>query len=278
MMLGSIPQQDVFQRVMSAKRRQGRHPRPGDRRRRATSCSPSCRCSSSPARCSSCRSRPTQLLKDDPQKVLPTWCSRRCRFVDAGAVLRRAAVGHQVHRIGHAAGAVATFAENIWRQFLPAPAATSSSCWRCASRCWCSARCVLAYAIRMQGTPIYEMVSGAYQVHAGRRLRAAGGRPVLEARHHAGRDAARSCWASALARCSWPRPGARRSRRSWPACWRPCVGMVVGSLGAAVRWRNRARPHRRASRPTRQPEARRRSGRRRAPIIRGFLRFASPGL
>ena len=42
---------------------------------------------------------------------------------------------------------------------------------------------VLAYAIRMQGTPIYDLVSGAYQVHAGGRLRAAGVRPVLEARH-----------------------------------------------------------------------------------------------
>ena len=46
---------------------------------------------------------------------------------------------------------------------------------------------VLAYAITMQGTPIYEMVSGAYQV-TWWALRAAGDRPVLEARHHPGRD------------------------------------------------------------------------------------------
>jgi SSS family solute:Na+ symporter len=34
----------------------------------------------------------------------------------------------------------------------------------CASACWCLPLCVLVYAITMQGTSIYELVSGAYQV------------------------------------------------------------------------------------------------------------------
>jgi SSS family solute:Na+ symporter len=50
--------------------------------------------------------------------------------------------------------------------------------------------CVLAYAITMQGTSIYELVSGAYQVPLVGRLRAAGVRAVLEARHHPGRGEA----------------------------------------------------------------------------------------
>jgi SSS family solute:Na+ symporter len=46
MMLGSMPQQDVFQRVTSAREREDRHLRVDPRWRRSTSASPSCRCSS----------------------------------------------------------------------------------------------------------------------------------------------------------------------------------------------------------------------------------------
>jgi SSS family solute:Na+ symporter len=51
------------------------------------------------------RARP-KLLADDPQKVLPTLVMGHMPFVLQVAVLRRAAVGHQVDRVGHAAGAV----------------------------------------------------------------------------------------------------------------------------------------------------------------------------
>jgi SSS family solute:Na+ symporter len=70
---------------------------------------------------------------------------------------------------------------------------------------------VLAYAIRMQGTPIYELVSGAYQV------------PLVGAfvplvcglywRRATTQGAIASIWrASAPGCCSWPCPGAPPSR------------------------------------------------------------------
>ncbi len=45
--------------------------------------------------------------------------------------------------------------------------------------------CVLVYAITMQDSSIYEMVSGAYQVPLVSLLHT-GLRPVLETRHHPG--------------------------------------------------------------------------------------------
>ena len=112
----------------------------------------------------------------------------------------------------------------------------SSSCWTMRVTVLVFSACVLAYAIAMQGTPIYDTGLGRLPGDAGRRLRAAGVRPVLEARHHAGRDRSRSCWASAPGCCSCAHAGwARPSRRSWPACWRPSSAWCVGSLAPQVR-------------------------------------------
>jgi Na+/proline symporter len=56
-----------------------------------------------------------------------------------------------------------TFTENIWRQFRPAGSDRENLLTMRITVLLFSAA-VLAYAIRMQGTPIYELVSGAYQV------------------------------------------------------------------------------------------------------------------
>jgi Na+/proline symporter len=56
-----------------------------------------------------------------------------------------------------------TFTENIWRQFRPAGTDRENLLTMRITVLVFSAA-VLAYAIRMQGTPIYELVSGAYQV------------------------------------------------------------------------------------------------------------------
>ncbi|RZI66653.1 MAG: sodium:solute symporter, partial [Variovorax sp.] len=56
-----------------------------------------------------------------------------------------------------------TFTENIWRQFRPSGTDRENLRTMRITVLLFSAA-VLAYAIRMQGTPIYELVSGAYQV------------------------------------------------------------------------------------------------------------------
>jgi SSS family solute:Na+ symporter len=82
---------------------------------------------------------------------------------DADPVLRRAAVRHQEHFVGHAAGAV----DQLCREHPQEPASGHErppAAVRHARHhrrvCWL----VLAYAIAMQGTSIYELVSSAYQV------------------------------------------------------------------------------------------------------------------
>jgi Na+/proline symporter len=56
-----------------------------------------------------------------------------------------------------------TFVENIWRQFFPRQGDRQElRTMRIAVLVF--SICVCAYAIALQGTPIYDMVSGAYQV------------------------------------------------------------------------------------------------------------------
>jgi Na+/proline symporter len=56
-----------------------------------------------------------------------------------------------------------TFVENIWRQFFPRVSDKAElRTMRIAVLVF--SMCVCAYAIALQGTPIYDMVSGAYQV------------------------------------------------------------------------------------------------------------------
>jgi solute:Na+ symporter, SSS family len=161
-MLGSIPQQDVFQRVMSA-----------NSIKAATH---------GPVIGGICYilfafvpmflvvsamiimpEQAATLIADDPQKVLPTLVMTQMPFV-----MQVLFFGALLSAIKSCASATllapsVTFTENIWRQFFPHQ---SDKQELRAMRVTVLVFSILAlgYAIRMQGTSIYEMVSGAYQV------------------------------------------------------------------------------------------------------------------
>lgn len=162
MMLGSIPQQDVFQRVMSANSE-------GAARKGAViggACYIAFAFVPMFIVASALLVMPQEsleLLKADPQKIMPTLVLQKMPFV-----MQVLFFGALLSAIKSAASATllapsVTFTENIWRQFHPRTSDQHElrtmritvlvfSCL------------VLAYAIYMQGTSIYEMVSGAYQV------------------------------------------------------------------------------------------------------------------
>ena len=162
MMLGSIPQQDVFQRVMSAKDTYAatRGPVIGGVFYILFAFVPMFLVASAlvimPGEAAA-------LLKDDPQKILPTLVLQRMPFV-----MQVLFFGALLSAIKSTASATllapsVTFTENIWRQFRPGMTDRQHLRTMRITVLVFSA-CVLAYAIRMQGTSIYEMVSGAYQV------------------------------------------------------------------------------------------------------------------
>jgi SSS family solute:Na+ symporter len=161
-MLGSIPQQDVFQRVMSA-----------NSIKAATQ---------GPVIGGICYilfafvpmflvvsamiimpEQATALIADDPQKVLPTLVMTQMPFV-----MQVLFFGALLSAIKSCASATllapsVTFTENIWRQFRPHQS-DQQELRAMRVTVLVFSMVVLAYAIRMQGTSIYEMVSGAYQV------------------------------------------------------------------------------------------------------------------
>lgn len=162
MMFGSIPQQDVFQRVMSANS-------PGA-------------ATKGPVIggifyilfafvpmflvASALIIMPEQtalLLKEDPQKILPTLVLEKMPFV-----MQVLFFGALLSAIKSTASATllapsVTFVENIWRQFKPRMSDKHELKLMRTTVLIFSAL-VLGYAIFMQGTSIYDMVSGAYQV------------------------------------------------------------------------------------------------------------------
>lgn len=162
MMLGSIPQQDVFQRVMSANsvKAATRGPVIGGLAYILFAFVPMFLVASA------LLIMPEQtatLLKEDPQKVLPTLVLQKMPFV-----MQVLFFGALLSAIKSTASATllapsVTFTENIWRQFRPAGTDRQNLMTMRITVLLFSAA-VLAYAIRMQGTPIYELVSGAYQV------------------------------------------------------------------------------------------------------------------
>ena len=162
MMLGSIPQQDVFQRVMSAD---------------------SAKSASRGAIIggalyilfafvpmflvvSALIIMPEQadaLIKEDPQKVLPTLVMEKMPFI-----MQVLFFGALLSAIKSCASATllapsVTFVENIWRQFRPHMGDKQELKTMRITVLVFSAL-VLLYAILMQGSSIYEMVSGAYQI------------------------------------------------------------------------------------------------------------------
>lgn len=161
-MLGSIPQQDVFQRVMSA-----------NSIKAATH---------GPVIGGVCYilfafvpmflvvsamiimpEQAAALIADDPQKVLPTLVMTQMPFV-----MQVLFFGALLSAIKSCASATllapsVTFTENIWRQFYPHQS-DQQELRAMRVTVLVFSVFVLGYAIRMQGTSIYEMVSGAYQV------------------------------------------------------------------------------------------------------------------
>lgn len=162
MMLGSIPQQDVFQRVMSAKNQKA--------------------ATWGPVIGGVCYiffafvpmfivtsaliimpDDAQQLIADDPQKVIPTLVMNHMPFV-----MQVIFFGALLSALKSTASATllapsVTFVENIWRQFFPRVSDKQElRTMRIAVLIFSC--CVCAYAIALQGTSIYEMVSSAYQV------------------------------------------------------------------------------------------------------------------
>jgi len=161
-MFGSIPQQDVFQRVMSANSLNAATKGPiiGGICYILFAFVPMFLVVSAliimPEQAS-------QLIEEDPQKVLPTLVMTQMPFI-----MQVLFFGALLSAIKSCASATllapsVTFTENIWRQFFPHQGDKQSLLAMRVTVLVFSAL-VLLYAIQMQGSSIYEMVSGAYQV------------------------------------------------------------------------------------------------------------------
>ena len=162
MMLGSIPQQDVFQRVMSSDSARTARIGPvvGGVLYLLFALVPMFTVT---AAVLVMPETAQALLKDDPQKVLPTLVMQHMPLI-----LQIAFFGALLSAIMSTASATllapsTTFVENILRNLRPG----MSDVQTLRAMRWSVlvfTGIVLAYAITMQGTSIYEMVSGAYQV------------------------------------------------------------------------------------------------------------------
>ena len=161
-MLGSIPQQDVFQRVMSANSEFAatRGPVIGGVLYILFAFVPMFLVVSAMI---IMPEQAAKLIAEDPQKVLPTLVMTQMPFV-----MQVLFFGALLSAIKSCASATllapsVTFTENIWRQFFPHQSDQQElKAMRITVLVF--SVLVLAYAIAMQGTSIYEMVSGAYQV------------------------------------------------------------------------------------------------------------------
>lgn len=162
MMLGSIPQQDVFQRVMSADSARTARIGPivGGLLYLLFAFVPMFIVM---AAVIAMPEVAQGLLQDDPQKVLPTLVMERMPLA-----LQIAFFGALLSAIMSTASATllapsTTFVENMLRNLRPGMSdAATLKAMRISVVVFTGI--VLAYAITMQGTSIYEMVSGAYQV------------------------------------------------------------------------------------------------------------------
>jgi len=162
MMLGSIPQQDVFQRVMSANSEYAatRGPVIGGIAYILFAFVPMFLVTSALI---IMPEQATTLIKEDPQKVLPTLVLERMPFV-----MQVIFFGALLSALKSTASATllapsVTFVENVWRQFFPR-VSDKQELLTMRIAVLIFSVCVCAYAIALQGTPIYDMVSGAYQV------------------------------------------------------------------------------------------------------------------
>lgn len=161
MMLGSIPQQDVFQRVMSSNNEKTarRGPIIGGTLYMAFAFVPMFIVMAGVMVMPDAQ----QLLDDDPQKVLPALVMGHMPVA-----LQVAFFGALLSAIMSTASATllapsTTFVENILRNLRPGMSdAHTLKAMRISVLVFTI--CVLTYAITMEGSSIYELVSGAYQV------------------------------------------------------------------------------------------------------------------
>jgi SSS family solute:Na+ symporter len=159
-MLGSIPQQDVFQRVMSAKSEYAatRGPIIGGICYLAFAFVPMFLVASA------LLIMPDQaetLLKEDAQKVLPSLVLERMPFI-----LQVAFFGALLSALKSVASATllapsVTFVESIWRPLRP-QMGDRAGLLAMRITVLLFAALVCAYAIASQGEPIYDLVSGSY--------------------------------------------------------------------------------------------------------------------
>ena len=162
MMLGSIPQQDVFQRVMSANSEHAATKGPilGGVFYIFFAFVPMFLVVSAMI---IMPEKALQLMQDDPQKVLPTLVMEHMPF--AMQVLFFGALLSAIKSCASATllAPSVTFTENIWRQFYP-HSSDRQELQAMRITVLVFSALVLVYATAMQGSSIYEMVSGAYQV------------------------------------------------------------------------------------------------------------------
>ena len=163
MMLGSIPQQDVFQRVMSANtEKAATHGTViGGSAYILFAFVPMFLVASALL---IMPEQAAELLQEDPQKVLPTLVMTRMPLV-----MQVLFFGALLSAIKSCASATllapsVTFTENIWRQFRPEHISDREKLLTMRMSVLVFAAGVLVYSIKMEGTPIYELVSSAYQV------------------------------------------------------------------------------------------------------------------
>ena len=162
MMLGSIPQQDVFQRVMSSKDEKVAVMGPviGGSLYIAFAFIPMFVVT---AAVLIMPEATAALMADDPQKILPTLVMERMPLA-----VQIAFFGALLSAIMSTASATmlapsTAFVENVLRNIKPGLSdAQTLKAMRISVVVFTA--CVLTYAITMQDSSIYEMVSGAYQV------------------------------------------------------------------------------------------------------------------
>lgn len=160
MMIGSIPQQDVFQRVMSAKSS-----------KIATAGPIIGGCfyllfASVPmfiviAATVAVPDMAAQLMQNDPQKILPTFIKEYMplwlRILFFGAVLSAVMSTASATMLAP----TTTFVENVLRNIIPLSDKRELKAMRISLIVF--ALSVLTYALCMEGTPIYELAAMAYQ-------------------------------------------------------------------------------------------------------------------
>ena len=239
-MLGSIPQQDVFQRVMSAKDEKAatRGPIIGGVCYILFAFVPMFLVTSAliimPEQAAT-------LIKEDPQKVLPTLVLEKMPFI-----MQVLFFGALLSALKSTASATllapsVTFVENIWRQFFPRQSDRQElRTMRVAVLVF--SICVCAYAIALQGTPIYEMVSGAYQVTlVGAFV------PLVAGLYWKRATTQGAVFSIALGILSWLLFQATPAGQAFPAqlagFLMALFGMAMGSLGPQVLVKNRQGSH-----------------------------------